>query len=82
MLTPPPFSNYEMPDRMPKSKDIYVVCANASVSMCGVSIFPQKLDQCTKSRTPMYAFNILLRFNGMVSIVESTRDAYAMRQKC
>ncbi len=36
---------------------------------CGVCIFPQKLDQRMKSQTPMYAFNILLRFNVMVRII-------------
>ncbi len=30
IYTPPPFNNYEIPDRMSESKDIYVVCANAS----------------------------------------------------
>ncbi len=47
---------------------------------CGVCISPQKLDQCMKSRIPMYAFNILLRFKFMVRIVESTHDACTIKQ--
>ncbi len=80
---PPPFSNYEIPDRMPKSKDMFVVQMLPSFNdECGVCIFPRKLDQCMKSRTPMYAFNILLRFNVMGHIVGSTRDTCAIREKC
>ncbi len=84
MLIPHPFSNYEIPDQMPKSRDIiYCLCECFSFNdESGVCIFPRKLDQCMKSQTPMYAFNILLRFNVMVHIVESTRDACAIRQKC
>ncbi len=54
-----------------------------SFNECGDCIFsfPQKVDQCMKSRIPMYAFNIL-QFNVMVHIVESTRDACTIRPKC
>ncbi len=48
---------------------------------CRVCIFPRKLDQCMKSQTPMYAFNILLQFNFMVRMVDSTCGACTIRQK-
>ncbi len=79
-----PLNNYEFPHRMPESKDIYMLSVRMLHSFndeFGVCIFPRKLDQSLKSQTPMYTFNILLSFNVMVRIVESTRDSCAIRQK-
>ncbi len=84
MLTPPPSVIMKSLTECQRVK-IYMLSVRMLHSFndeCVVCIFPRKLDQCMKSRTPMYAFNILLQFNVMVHKVKSTSDACAIRQKC